>query len=330
VTENRTLPTPPPWRTFKGVVPSDFAVPPIAPDSRDQQRASTYCVDASPADGEKARWGEIEMVNAALYLGRPLLITGKPGTGKSSLAYSVAAELELGPVLYWPISTRSTLLEGLYRYDAIGRLQASKDTDSGEPSDIEAYIELGPLGTALLPSNTPRVLLIDEIDKGDIDLPNDLLNIFEEGRFEIPELARLPKSQSIKSIRVWKDHQRIHIESGQVECSSFPLVLMTSNGERDFPGPFLRRCLRLEIPEPDQAKLEQIVNAHFARLPKEKRKVLEARRDALITAYLLQRNKGDLATDQLLNAVHIALRAALSGDEDEKMKTALWRYLSEG
>ena len=77
------------------------------------------------------------------------------------MAYSIANELELGPVLYWSITTRSTLQQGLYRYDAIGRLQASKDPNSREPTDIEAYIELGPLGTALLPSATPRLLLID-------------------------------------------------------------------------------------------------------------------------------------------------------------------------
>ena len=149
-----------------------------------------------------------EAVNAALYLRRPLLVTGKPGTGKSTLAYSVAYELRLGPVLYWPISSRSTLLEGLYTYDAIGRLQEAglrqAMAAAGEvpylPPDVGRYVRLGPLGTALLPWRRPRVLLIDELDKSDIDLPNDLLNVFEEGRYEIPELARIVEDQPVVEV----------------------------------------------------------------------------------------------------------------------------------
>ena len=127
------------------------------------------------------------MVNTALFLRRPLLITGKPGSGKSTLAHSVAYELNLGPVLRWPITTRSTLQDGLYRYDAIARLHEAS-LRGGTPK-IGPFVQLGPLGTAMVPTRWPRVLLIDEIDKSDIDLPNDLLNIFEEGEFEIPELA---------------------------------------------------------------------------------------------------------------------------------------------
>ncbi|MFM6814789.1 MAG: AAA family ATPase, partial [Dolichospermum sp.] len=113
------------------------------------------------------------------------------GTGKTSLAYAVAYELGLGEVLHWPITTRTTLKDGLYSYDAIGRLQDAKDKDKDNLAEIGKYINLGSLGTALLPSEKPRVLLIDEIDKSDIDLPNDLLHIFEEGEFEIPELRRI-------------------------------------------------------------------------------------------------------------------------------------------
>src|SRR5579883_1738754 len=158
------LPAPPNWRRFDK-----------------EERGVTY----------QARGEEIDLVNAALYLRRPLLVTGKPGTGKSSLAYAVAKELQLKEVLRWNITTRSTLQQGLYRYDAIGRLQDAQGSGKDNLSEIGKYIQLGPLGTALLPSLNPKVLLIDEIDKSDIDLPNDLLNIFEEGEFEIPELARI-------------------------------------------------------------------------------------------------------------------------------------------
>ena len=141
-------------------------------------------------------------------------------------------ELKLGPVLYWPINSRSTLTEGLYGYDAIGRLHetsvqqasaaGSGDTHAGEsekhgtPPDIGSYITLGPLGTALLPSDRPRVLLIDEIDKGDIDLPNDLLNIFEEGRYTIPELARLAERQPRVEVSTADPDGRVAITAGLI------------------------------------------------------------------------------------------------------------------
>ncbi|HMQ33792.1 MAG TPA: AAA family ATPase, partial [Chloroflexaceae bacterium] len=158
---------------------------------------------------------EVEAVNTAIHLRRPLLIEGPPGVGKSSLAASVAYQLRLGPVLRWPVNTRSTLVEGLYQYDAVARLQqvaaqsarlahgaqapGSAPQPAPGPADgIVEYLRLGPLGTALLPWEHPRVVLIDEFDKGDIDLPNDLLNLMEEGWFLIPELARLRSREPIR------------------------------------------------------------------------------------------------------------------------------------
>src|SRR5262249_23530267 len=139
------FPTAPPWRDFTAMV---------------GRRGATY----------QATQEQIRIVNAALYLRRPLLVTGRPGVGKSSLAYSVAEELRLGAVLRWTITSRTTLNDGLYRYDAIGRMQeAQLNKDSKVPPDIGKYLTLGPLGTAMLPSRMPRVLLIDEIDKSDID-----------------------------------------------------------------------------------------------------------------------------------------------------------------
>lgn len=299
------LPDPPNWRRF-------------ASAQKAVQRGKTFRVDPNK-DTEL-----VDIVNAALYLRRPLLITGKPGAGKTSLAYAVAYELKLGSVLLWPITARSTLQEGLYRYDAIARLQdAQLSKESNANHTIGRYIQLGPVGTALLPYKRPRVLLIDEIDKSDINLPNDLLNLFEEGEFEIPELARLSGQEPEVPVRTY-DGNDATIKAGRIRCHAFPFIVLTSNGERDFPPAFLRRCLRLTLPQPDETALTEIVKAHLGD------EVLE-KAQPLIQEFLDKRNKGDLATDQLLNAIYLATRnSSTEAIDPEKLKKLLLQYISGG
>ena len=330
------MPDAPGWRPFGRSVQPGV--------DRRKQRAKTFQMQPE----------QIDMVNAAIYLRRPLLITGKPGTGKSSLAYKVAKELVLGEVLYWPITTRTTQKSGLYRYDAIGRLQeteqrAKSDQGFQPPESIGKYITLGPLGTALLPLPKPRVLLIDEIDKGDIDLPNDLLSVFEEGWFEIPELERIKSEVPAVEVRTaYADTEeptasdiRYQVREGRVSCEAFPLVILTSNGERDFPPAFLRRCLRLRMAQPNEEMLGRIVSAHLdaesealsqtkgEAVANERRAVAEAVRNELIKTFIEKRKENELSTDQLLNALFMVTRErAPVGSRKERLINALLKPLS--
>jgi MoxR-like ATPase len=311
--ESARLPDPPPWREFlRPGAPDDDA------DGRWRERSDKYQIEAE----------DVSKVNAALYLRRPLLVTGEPGTGKTSLAYSVARELGLGTVLRWPVNSKTTLRDGLYHYDAIGRLQEAniRETEarrSGEkpaPVKIGDYIRLGPLGTALLPSAKPRVLLVDEFDKSDIDLPNDLLDVLEEGEFRITELERLPLKQSEKVLTI-DNAPPVEIPRGRVRCDTFPLVIITSNGEREFPSAFMRRCLLLNLRRANGKKLEAIVRAHLGE---------EALRQSgtIIAEFLKLRDKGELATDQLLNAIHLRYKGLRPPNETpEELAKAVMHYL---
>jgi MoxR-like ATPase len=321
------LPEPPDWRLFEPI-----SRPPIPVHKRegwsdpDWKRGSSYRADGAL----------LNPVNAALYLRRPLLVTGRPGVGKSTLAQSVAFELGLGPVLRWPITSSSQLRDGLYIYDAIGRLQDvhlnGANEDRGEEpqahADIGRYIRLGPLGTALLPRDTPRVLLIDEIDKASLDLPNDLLSTFEVGEFQISELVRLADkvadvAVSTADVPAADQIERVGIHHGLVRSRQFPLIIMTSNGERQFPTAFLRRCLSLKIEDPE---LDQLVAMVEAQLGPEVR----AQANNLIQKFhQLAHSGGELANDQLLNAIQLACCNHLDQDERNAVIKLLLRPLNE-
>ncbi|MFF4338521.1 AAA family ATPase [Kitasatospora sp. NPDC001540] len=314
------LPDPPPWRAFDGgpVLPVPAEDDHDSPERR--YRAATY----------RATRESVELVNAALVLRRPLLITGPPGSGKSSLPYAVARELQLGPVLRWNVTSRSTLQEGLYQYDPMLRLLAANRmarqnglTQAAELPKADGSpaedLRLGPLGTALLPYERPRVLLIDEMDKSDLDLPNDLLNVLEEGQYEIPELVRAAPHTPTVRLMVSGSRNHVEVSGGRVRCRAFPFIVLTSNGEREFPPAFLRRCVRLHLRMPEQAHLEEIVEAHLGELDTDARQ--------MITSFLQRSSSGELATDQLLNAIYLTRIPGLEAPSRRELAETLMAHL---
>lgn len=277
----RWLTTAPPWRQPGDVPPLERAITAVEPSW--ERRGRTYV--PSPNDLEA------QSVNVALLLRRPLLVTGEPGLGKSTLAYNVAWCLGLGQPLRWEISSRTTLEDGLYHYDAVEHLRAAQNASSS----IGRFVTLGPLGTALLPTARPRVLLIDELDKASYDLPNDLLHVLEEAAFVVPELRRHRGEELVYPFDAQGPDDLVKVHEGRVRAHHHPVVVITSNGEREFPPAFLRRCVQLHLPAPTPEHFRAIVKAQFGEdLPGEPTlsSVLERYRnrttDAILQAIFLQ------------------------------------------
>src|SRR5438445_4204779 len=185
-------------------------------------------------------------VNASIVLERPLLIKGEPGTGKTVLAEEVSKALG-APLLTWHIKSTTKAQQGLYEYDAVSRLRDSQlaDVDGGERvKDIHNYIVKGVLWQAFT-ADQPVALLIDEIDKADIEFPNDLLREIDRMEFYVYETRELVKAR----------HR--------------PLVIITSNNEKELPDAFLRRCFFHYIKFPDAETMQRIVDVHYPRIKRE-------------------------------------------------------------
>ena len=183
----------------------------------------------------------MQTVNVAVQLSRPLLIKGEPGTGKTMLAQSIAKGLEM-PLLIWNVKSTTKAQDGLYVYDTVQRLYDGQFGDR-DVSDIAQYIKPGKLGEAFA-SDERVVLLIDEIDKADLEFPNDLLWELDQMEFHIPETH-----ENVKAV-----HR--------------PIVLITSNAEKELPDAFLRRCVFHYIEFPDEDMMERIVRVHVPGLDK--------------------------------------------------------------
>ncbi len=229
----------------------------------------------------------VDAVNCAVALERPLLIKGEPGTGKTLLATHVAEGLGM-PMLSWHIKSTSKAADGLYVYDTVQRLNDSR-FGGGDVSDIRHYIKLGPLGRAFAAAER-HVLLIDEIDKADLEFPNDLLRELDEMRFTVIETSEEMVA-----------HER-------------PVVVITSNNEKELPDAFLRRCIFHFIEFPDAALMRKIVAVHHPNLD-------AALLDQVLIKFYWLREQNELrkkpSTSELIDWISALLRAGVTRDKLE-------------
>jgi MoxR-like ATPase len=229
----------------------------------------------------------VDAVNCAIALERPLLVKGEPGTGKTVLARHVAEGLAM-PMLSWHIKSTAKAADGLYIYDTVQRLNDSR-FGTGDVADIGRYIKLGPLGRAFSAAER-HVLLIDEIDKADLEFPNDLLRELDEMRFSI-------------------------IETGaEVITTHRPVVLITSNNEKELPDAFLRRCIFYYIDFPDPALMRKIIAVHHPHLD-------ATLLDQVLVKFYWLREQNDLrkkpSTSELIDWISALLRSGVSMDQLE-------------
>lgn len=223
-------------------------------------------------------------VNVAIALGRPLLIRGEPGTGKTRLAHSIARGLGK-ELMIWNVKSTTKAQEGLYLYDTVQRLNDSRFGDK-DISDIRQYIKLGKLGQAFT-SSEQVVLLIDEVDKADIEFPNDLLNELDEMSFYISEV-----NETITAL-------------------IRPITVVTSNAEKELPDAFLRRCIFHYIEFPDRQLMEEIVGVHF---PNIKDTLLAEALKAFYSLRRVEDFRKKPSTSELLDWIQALIAAGIPHD----------------
>ena len=222
-------------------------------------------------------------VNVSIVLQRPLLVRGEPGTGKTLLSHSISSSLGK-ELIRWNIKSTTKASEGLYMYDTVQRLNDSR-FGGKDVADIKHYIKLGKLGQAFT-APVQVVLLIDEVDKADLEFPNDLLNELDEMTFYIPET-----DETISAI-----HR--------------PVVIITSNNEKELPDAFLRRCIFHYIEFPDPALMEEIVKVHF---PDIKSALLKESLETFYTLRKIDDFRKKPSTSELIDWIQALMASGLDG-----------------
>ena len=239
---------------------------------------------------------ELQMaVNAAIKLQKPLLIKGEPGTGKTMLAEEIAKALDL-PLIQWHIKSTTKAQQGLYEYDAVSRLRDSQLGDE-KVHDISNYIVQGKIWQAFS-SETQSVLLIDEVDKADIEFPNDLLLELDKMEFFVYETKELIKAQTR------------------------PIVVITSNNEKELPDAFLRRCFFHYIEFPDTLTMEKIVNVHYPEIAK---KLVSQAMDVFFDVRKIPGLKKKPSTSELIDWLKLLMADEIPADilKNHDMKNAI-------
>ena len=224
-------------------------------------------------------------VNASITLERPLLVKGEPGTGKTELARQIAESLSL-PIIEWNIKSTTKAQQGLYEYDAVSRLRDSQLGDE-RVKNIRNYIKKGKIWEAF-DANSKAVLLIDEIDKADIEFPNDLLQELDKMEFFVYETGET------------------------ISATNRPIVIITSNNEKELPDAFLRRCFFHFIKFPEKQILEEIVNVHF---PKVKKNLLDAALNQFFEVREVPGLKKKPSTSEMLDWLKLLLVEELEADD---------------
>jgi MoxR-like ATPase len=229
----------------------------------------------------------IDAVNCSIALERPLLVRGEPGTGKTLMARHIAEALKM-PIERWHVKSTSKAADGLYIYDTVQRLNDSRFGGS-DVSDIRAYIKMGPVGRSFAAEDR-HVLLIDEIDKADIEFPNDLLHEIDEMRFTVTETG------------------------DEVAAKKRPIVIITSNNEKELPDAFLRRCIFHYIEFPQRDLMRRIVEVHHPNLD-------SALLDQVLIKFYWLREQPELrkkpSTSELIDWISALLRSGVSQEQIE-------------
>ncbi|MHA1728742.1 MAG: AAA family ATPase [Promethearchaeota archaeon] len=224
------------------------------------------------------------IVNVSVAIERPLLVKGEPGTGKTLLAKSIADSLGMRLII-WNVKSTTKAVDGCYTYDTIQRLNDSRfGSETRDIENVEDYIRLGQLGESF-DSKDQVVLLIDEIDKADIEFPNDLLQELDIMEFYIPELHKTVKTK----------HR--------------PVVIITSNNEKELPDAFLRRCIFHFINFPEEELMDEIVRVHY---PNIKKNILDAALERFYSLRVFNQLKKKPSTSELIDWIGVLLKAGIT------------------